>query len=254
MRDITFHSSALNRDMPYRVYLPEQIVPGRKLPVVYLLHGRGVDFKEWSNNSDVASYATRGLILVMPEGESSYYVNSATKPKDRYKDYIVDDLFPDVESRFPAATGRENRAIVGVSMGGFGAIGLALTRPDLFVFAAGISSAIDAPTRRFSWRHWEQSMLFRSLFGPAGSESRHQSDPFVLAKSVDPAKTPFLYLTCGEQEPLLEPNRRFAALLKQRGFASEFHTSPGGHDWGEWNQQLPGCIESLIAHIHPNRK
>ena len=247
MRDIAFHSAALGRDMPYRVYLPEQIAAGKKLPVVYLLHGRGVNFREWSNNSDVASYAARGLILVMPEGESSYYVNSATKPNERYEDYLVNDLISDVEARFPAATGHENRAIVGTSMGGYGAVNLALTRPDLFIFAGAISPAVDAPTRPFNWRHLQLSMLFRSIFGPSGSESRRKCDPFSLAQFADPAKTPYLYLTAGEQEPLLAPNRKFAALLKQRGFAYEFHTSPGGHDWGQWNRQLPSLFESLIA-------
>ena len=43
----------------------------------------------------------------------------------------------------------------------------------------------------------------------------------------------------------LAPNRRFAALLQSRGFAFEFHTKPGGHDWGEWDSQIPGCFESL---------
>jgi len=39
-------------------------------------------------------------------------------------------------------------------------------------------------------------------------------------------------------------------LLKQRNYAYEFHTNPGGHDWSEWDTQIPGCFESLIAHIH----
>jgi len=54
-------------------------------------------------------------------------------------------------------------------------------------------------------------------------------------------------------EPLLIPNRRFAALLKNRSFAYEFHTKPGGHDWGEWNSQIPGCFESLLEHLKPGR-
>jgi putative tributyrin esterase len=254
MKDVTFHSAALDRDMTYRVFLPAQIAPGRRLPVVYLLHGRGTDFREWSNESDAATYAARGLILVMPEGNSSYYTNSAAKPRDRYEDYLVQDLIADVEARFPVAPGRENRAIVGVSMGGFGAVKLALARPELFVFAGGISTAVDAPTRRFDWRRWQQGMLFRSIFGPAGSASRRRNDPFALVETADVARTPYLYLTAGEQEPLLEPNRRFAALLKKRGFAYEFHTKPGGHDWGQWNAQAPGCFESLMAHLPPDRE
>ena len=136
-------------------------------------------------------------------------------------------------------------------MGGFAAIELALTRPDLFAFAGAISPAIDVPSRSFDWRRWSQSARFRSIFGPAGSHSRIHSDPFVLCKSAHPEKTPYLFITAGEQEPLLTPIRRFTALLKQRGFAYEFHSKPGGHDWGEWNQQVPGCLESLLRQIGP---
>ena len=100
MRDVTFQSAAPNRDMPYRVVLPLSVVAGQKLPVVYWLHGGGGGFRDWSN-SDVAQFAERGLVLVMPEGNSSYYSNSVDRPQERYGDSIVGDLIVDVESKFP---------------------------------------------------------------------------------------------------------------------------------------------------------
>jgi len=136
-------------------------------------------------------------------------------------------------------------------MGGFAAVKLALTRPELFVFGGALSPAIDVPSRRFSLRRWGQSVRFRSIFGPEDSESRRKSDPFVLVQSADPAASPYLYLTAGEREPLREPIARFAARIKVRGFSYEFHTKPGGHDWGEWDSQLPGCFESLDRHHAP---
>lgn len=253
VQDVSFFSAALHRQMPYRVYLPAKLPPGQRLPVVYLLHGNGGGFREWSNDSEVAQFAARSLILVMPEGDSSYYVNAALKPEERYEDYLIHDLVADVETRFPAASGRENRAVIGVSMGGFAAAYLALTRPDLFVFAGAISPAIDVPSRRFTWRRWGQSLRFRAIFGPSGSETRESHDPFLLVQSVNPAVTPYIYLAAGEQEPLLEPNRRFAARLRERHFAFEFHTKPGGHDWNEWDSQIPGCFESLFQHLRAAR-
>jgi S-formylglutathione hydrolase FrmB len=253
MQDVTFHSVALNRDMPYRVYLPAQLVPGQKLPVVYLLHGNGGSFQNWSNYSDVSHYAAQGLILVMPDGDSSYFVNAALKPEDKYEDYFLNDLIFDVESRFPAAKGRDSRAIIGVSMGGFAAVKLALSHPNLFVFAGAISPAIDVPSRRFSFRRWGQSMRFRTLFGPAGSQSRRASDPFVLVQSANPEVTPYIFMTAGEQEPLHDPIHRFASRLEGRHFAYEFHTKPGGHDWNEWDSQIPACFESLLQHLPPRQ-
>ena len=81
LQDLTFHSSSLDRDMQYRVIAPVGIPPGLKLPVVYLLHGGGGGFRDWSNYTDVARFAQKGLLLVMPEGDESYYTNSAEHPE-----------------------------------------------------------------------------------------------------------------------------------------------------------------------------
>ena len=252
MRDVVFHSPALNRDMQYRVIFPARIPTGTKLPVVYLLHGGGGNFRDWSNYSDAAKVAERGLILVMPEGDDSYYVNARMRPQDRYEDYIVDDLIADVESKLPVATGRANRAIAGVSMGGYGAVKLALSHPDLFAFAAGISPAVDVPSRPFSIKRIQQWRHYASIFGSWGTVTRRNGDPFVLARSADPAQTPYLFLTCGEQEGLLPANRNFAALLEHRHFRYEFHVVQGGHDWNQWDKQLPSMFQSLLAHIGSN--
>lgn len=246
MQDVIFRSSALQRDMPYRVILPKTINVKQRLPVVYLLHGGGGDFREWSNNSNVAQYAERGLILVMPEGGFSYYTNSAAHPQDRYEDYILNDLIADVEARFPAATNRSQRAIMGDSMGGFGAIKAALKRPDLFVFAGGISSAIDVATRPFSIKRVGQWRHHRSIFGAWQGPVQLQNDPYTLARSADPAKTPYIYLTCGDKEGLLAANRQFAALLSKRQFGHEFHVVPGGHDWNQWNAILPNYFDTFF--------
>ena len=121
--------------MTYRVYLPERVAADAKLSAVYLLHGCGTSFRDWSNDSDVGEYAAKGLVLVMVDGACSYYMNAALNPKDRYQDYLIHDLIADAESRLPIASDKQNRAVVGVSMGGFAAVNLALTHPDLFVFA-----------------------------------------------------------------------------------------------------------------------
>jgi putative tributyrin esterase len=248
LRDITFSSAALGRDTQYRVISPVETT-GQKLPVVYLLHGGGGGFRDWSNYSDVASFAEQGLLLVMPEGESSYYTNAIDPPQDRFEDYITHDLITDVESRFPVASGRANRAIIGISMGGFGAIKIGLRHPDLFFFAGGLSSAIDVPRRAFSFKRLQQSRHYNSIFGPSGSQTRHDNDPFVLVRTANPEAVPYFFLTCGEQEGLLPANHEFSALLAERHFRFEFHTVRGGHDWNQWNAWLPAVFRSLSAQL-----
>jgi S-formylglutathione hydrolase FrmB len=127
-----------------------------------LLHGGDGSFRDWTNDSAVAHYAEPGLGLVMPDGDDSY---SDGRPSDRYEDHIIQDLIKDVETRFPVSADRKQRALVGISMGSFGAVKLALKYPDLFFFAGGLSSALDVPIRPFAmkrgqWRH------HRSIFDP----------------------------------------------------------------------------------------
>lgn len=251
MQDVVFRSGSLGREITYRVILPTVIPNKQKLPVVYLLHGGGGDFREWSNDSDVAGFAEKGLILVMPEGESSYYTNSEDRPHDRFEDYIVTDLISDVESRFLADPSR--RAIVGVSMGGFGAIKLALKHPGLYKFVGALSPAIDVPSRPFSIKRISQYRHHAAIFGPWGSQRRRENDPFVLAATVDPGSVPFIYISCGEQEGLLRSNKQFTALLARRKLNFESHFGSGGHDWNQWNGRLPDMFVSLVHHIQqPN--
>jgi S-formylglutathione hydrolase FrmB len=221
----------------------------QRLTVVYLLHGGGGGFRDWSNYSNVARFASQGLLLVMPEGGYSYYTNAALRPQDRYEDYIVNDLAADVAQRFPVRSDRAGQAIAGVSMGGFGAIKLALCHPEKFAFAGALSPAIDVLRRRFSLRRFDQSRRFREMFGPDDSDSRHNNDPFFPVRSADRAKASYFYLTCGKQEALLAPNREFAALLDGYGIVHEFHLVPGGHEWNQWNSQVPALFEAMTSHL-----
>ncbi len=249
-----FHSVALNRDMPYRVFTPARVEAAEKLPVVYLLHGGDGTFRDWSDFSDVSRYADYGLILVMPEGAFSYGRESAERTQDRYEDYLVNDLISDVETRFRVKKGRENRAMIGISMGGFAAIKLALTRPDLFIFVGAFSPSVSTPRAVTSI---SKARECGGDFGPSldrqGVSPGESRDPFALVRTADPAVTPYIYMTAGDNEPLLEPDRRFAARLKELHFAFEFHVKSGGHDWGEWNSQVPGCFDSLLQHMKLDR-
>ena len=174
--------------------LPAAVASGQRLPVVYLLHGGGGGFRDWSNFSDVAGFAESGLILVMPEGASSYYVDAVDPPEDRFEDYIVRDLIADVETRFPAASGRSNRAIVGLSMGGFGAVTLALRHPDLFGFVGAAqlghrcspsrfylqAVAAVAPLQRDLWA-FRQSDTARPRSISAGENSKSRRRTLFLS-------------------------------------------------------------------------
>ena len=251
LRDVTFESASLHRSMPYRVMLPANVSPGQRLPVVYLLHGRDDDFRSWSNAAPVSRLAARGYLLVMPEGYYTYYANSATFARDRYEDYITADLVRDVESRFPAADSgpTARRAIVGVSMGGVAAIALAFHHPAEYGFAGALSPALDVPSRPFLVKRFTQSVTFLKIFGPLGSATRMAYDPFRQAAVADPGTLPFVWFSCGDEEPLLAPSQRFAALLAARHIAFVFHPASGAHNWSQWSGQLPLLLAALTEHV-----
>jgi S-formylglutathione hydrolase FrmB len=89
-----------------------------------------------------------------------------------------------------------------------------------------------------------------SIIGTWGSATRRGDDPFLIARSVNPAEAPYLFLTCGDAESLLPPNREFAAILEQQHLQHEFHVAAGGHDWNQWNAQLPTLFQAMLRRIN----
>ena len=116
----------------------------------------------------------------------------------------------------PRTVSGPKRAIVGVSMGGYGAIKLGFHHPELFAFVAAISAAVDVPRRPFTIRRLRQARHYDLIFGPSGGRTRRANDPFALARAANPVDAPSFYLSCGDQEGLLAPNREFGELLAQR--------------------------------------
>ena len=170
----SFHAAHLGVDKDYVVYLPAgyDADPARRWPVVYLLHGLFGDETSWTEKGNLAATADRlGLaaIVVMPDGDNSFYVNSVSPGDlqaclrdgshlldpgvDRtrscvqtadYEDYIVSDLIGHVEATWRALPERRGRGIGGFSMGGYGALVLGLRHPDVFAAVAS-HSGVDAP-------------------------------------------------------------------------------------------------------------
>jgi enterochelin esterase-like enzyme len=151
LRDASFYSEALGREMPYAVYLPARYFtePEERFPVLYMLHGAGGNYTEWAAFGLTAA-ATRltadGLlqpfIIIMPEGEKSYWANGLAGDGLNWGDYIVRDLVSHVDSTYRTIPGRESRAIGGDSRGGFGALYLAFTYPTVFGIAGGHSPSL----------------------------------------------------------------------------------------------------------------
>ncbi len=246
VQDVKFFSKTLQREMPYRVVLPKDYFSSEiRYPVLYLLHGYTGHYRSFEAHSNLTRYLDRyQLIVVSIEGENSWYINSATNPKERWEDYFLRDVISDAQERF-RINGGDARAIAGISMGGYAAINIALKNPGLFFFAASLSGPMDAPRNP----EFDKFPGFADIFGPAGSKTHTDNDPFALVEKAEPQHTSFLFLACGTEDDTIIGQHQFADLLRKKHIAYEMTESPGEHEWTYWEFAIPQMLRSLARRM-----
>ena len=133
-QEIKVHSEAMNKDIPVIVILPDGYEAMNALRTVYLLHGYGDNYTAWSEKGDAGPMAdTYGVILVMPDGGvDSWYLDSPVDPTYRYETFVARELVEYIDSHYRTKAAPAARAIAGLSMGGHGALYLAIRHQDTF--------------------------------------------------------------------------------------------------------------------------
>ena len=252
VQDVEFHSKALGRSTKYRIVLPSGYSESaHRYPVLFLLHGVFGSSENWETLTDLSRYAaSTDLIIVMPDAANSWYVNSATKPEERYEDFLIQDILPEVDSRWRTLRSSHRRAITGLSLGGYGALKFAIKNPDTFAVAASISGAFTGPADLDDKREDLRDDL-RTAFGAPGTPIRGENDLFQLVPKTDPKLLPYFYLDCGTADEFCETNRRFAALLCSRGARYEYHEVPGCHSWQYWDQRIAIVLPLINKMLKP---
>jgi S-formylglutathione hydrolase FrmB len=237
-RTVEVESKALGRAMAVNVLLPDgyDAAPERRYPVIYLLHGYGGDYREWERVGVVEEAAGLAAIIVMPEGDQSFYVNHHEKLLERWEDYITQDVVGHVDASYRTIPGREGRGISGLSMGGYGAVVLGLRHPDLFASVASHSGALGV--LRSEIRNEGIARRIAEIYGPEGSQARKDYAIYDLVRALPQEKRPHLYIDCGSQDFLLEDNRAFVKELSGLRVAYEYREVPGGHDFAYWKANV----------------
>ena len=211
------NQNALRKMTSCMVILPEDAGPG-PFPVWYLLHGLSDNHTAWTRHTNLERYlGNLPLIVVMPDGGRGFYTDSATEPAGAFETFIVRDLVEFVDRTFQTRANRGGRVISGLSMGGFGAVKLALKHPGMFCAAASHSGALWRPS---DLDHYEGSELQR-VFGnnPAGGPD----DIFALAENVAVGAGAWVAdRLCGTEDYLLSANRTFHTHLDRLGIAHEY--------------------------------
>jgi len=290
-----FHSNALGVDKAVVVYLPRgyDSQPARHWPVFYYLHGLGGNETNWVQNGKLDAAADQlGLaaIVVMPDGDDGFYLDSAApidydqcmkdgaglflpdrQPhgatcvrKRSYETYIAVDLVGWVDGHYHSIARRDGRAIVGLSMGGFGAMSIALRHPDEFAAAGSHSGAVAlmyAGPRPFAPGKTE---LVRdvSKFGSGSAITAWISrvfgsdladwkahDVVELAGKLGPGKLA-LYFDCGTEDDFaLQDNVQYVhEALTARHIDHEFFLGPGKHDFAFWAARVPVSLAFMRDH------
>lgn len=239
-----FRSAALDRQMSYRVYLPPRYDRDstRRYPTLYLLHGSGGSDQQWidlgvATTSDelIRAGQIAPLVIVMPEGEQSYWVDHANGgPK--WGAYVAMDLVREVEGSYRVMNGQSHRAIGGISMGAHGALQLALNYPGVF----GTVGSHSLVLRRFG--------SAPEFFGDRSQYE--QRDPVALVRAKpELAKTLALWIDIGYLDEWASLAVAFDDELSELQVAHQWHLWPGSHTNEYWSEHLPDYLRFYDASL-----
>lgn len=248
--DFHFYSEALGVQTAVYVLMPEMDVMAtqkKPLPVLYLLHGLSDDHTMWMRQTAVEQYAKDYRIcIVMPAVNRSFYMDMDRGAK--YDTFIAEELPRVIERYFPVSKKREDRFAAGLSMGGYGALKLGLSRPNRYAAVASFSGAL-AMEKVFTRRNELSAGYIREMENIYGDEKKLVSGKGNLSKLAEkmcrtPEKCPRIYIACGTEDFLFHANESFVERFGEK-LNIEYHTEPGTHSWLLWNENIRRVLKWL---------
>ncbi len=246
---ISFQSNVLKSEVTFSVLFPESYREDveQRYPVVYMLHGYGEHNKDWSSwVSTIKLQETDGLqpmIYVFPNCGNSYYSNSYDG-KSPYMDMFVDELVKFVDESYRTIPDRQHRAVMGYSMGGFGAMVLPLKNPEVFSISVPLSMSFRTDEQYMTEPSGGWDNQWGSIFGGKGKSGVERltdyyksHSPFYQFIPANKAKLSQVkwFFHCGDdEEQLLIANDNLHVQLRDYEFEHEFRIGDGGHDGEYW--------------------
>jgi enterochelin esterase family protein len=227
-----YRSAIVGDERDYFVYTPPGYNATAKTtyPVLYLLHGFSDDASGWTSvgkanlilDSLIDSGQAKPMIVVMPlgygapeilnrSGSPASYAGLREKNMTNFRSALIDEVIPAVEKAYRVDTDRNARAIAGLSMGGAESLLTGLNRMDQFSWVGSFSAGGAGDD-------------FAAAFPQAGEKMNHELH--------------LLWMACGTEDRLIEPNRKMIAWLKTKGVAVTAVETPGMHTWMVWRNNL----------------
>jgi enterochelin esterase-like enzyme len=228
-----FYKSAVAEDeRDYYVYTPPGYDPAAKktYPVLYLLHGYSDDASGWTAvgranvifDNLIAQGKAKPMVVAMPLGYGTMEIIrlgwgawSHTDVRDqnfsRFRDALLTEVMPKVESEYRVAKDRNARAIAGLSMGGSESLLTGLNNLDKFAWIGAFSSG--------------------------GLPEPFEKDfPGIDTKANQQLR--LLWIACGTEDRLITVNRNLREWLKSKGIQHTDIETPGMHTWMVWRRNL----------------
>ena len=223
-----------SKDSPF--YLEPLPKPDK---ILYLLHGLSDDATAWGRHTSIGTYAEeRGYIVIMPEVQRSFY--SDMRYGSQYFTYVTEELPKICEELFNIKHVREKTFVAGLSMGGYGALKCGLSRPDFYAACAGFSGVLDMEERLVdaAEKNW-----YKELYAIFDKDAPRPESANLFKLSEKMANLPKekqvrVFVTCGDEDFLIDDNRKFDKHMKTLPVEYEYKEWPGIHDWKFWEESL----------------
>ncbi|MCX2455067.1 alpha/beta hydrolase [Lacticaseibacillus nasuensis] len=212
--------------------------------VLLLLHGLGDDETVWLTQTRLVSYAEqKQVVILMPRVDRSYYANSDSGV--RYFDFVSDELLTRCADWLCFSCQPSATFVAGVSMGGYGALKVALNAPTRFAGAFVLSGVTDLVKQ---WQeHPERDSWYSGLFGSMNDLRGSSSDLPGLVRAWGSAPRPFIRQICGRADPYYQMNLSFQQLASSHGFDCSLETVAGAHEWWVWDQAIQSVLTEVTA-------
>lgn len=238
-----FTSGALNMSTHLHIILPE---PDKMRGTLLLLHGLKGGSEDWQRKTSIERYAAEyGLAVFMPEVQRSWYIDM--KYGLPYFTYVSEELPAWIESQFRAPTDPKHLYVAGLSMGGFGALKLALTHPDRFAGCMSLSPRLYLRDRLEQKKdelqdrkEWKAILGDDLIVGP-------ENDLELLAEAAAKGPVPRIYLACGAEDSLYPESVRMRDYLRSLGINITYEEWSGIHSWVFWDKAIQRGLEAVVT-------
>ncbi len=238
-----FDSEALATGASMTLILPEATDEEGRVsrpadpPVLYLLHGLTDDHTGWLRWTSAARYAEEaGLALVMPSVARSFYADEVHG--HAYWEFVSEELPAVVGTFFGLSQDPARTYVAGLSMGGYGALKLALRHPERYAAGASMSGTLDlAALLQRSDREDIRDRVFGGAPGPGDD----------LLALLDQPRLPRLWVGCGTEDHLFGGNETFVERARAAGHDLTVDFRPGTHEWGLWDAMLAEVVPWLTG-------